>query len=145
MGERVGRMSSRSVSMWSRSLGGCGSRGVFSVGRDFSVIYFSEFFFFERTRPVANMRSPCFIYLSTSDSLRELYVADFHKLGIYGSRRVWANAWDVFHHMPSRGGRGHRAALAFVVCFRWGGFLIFCDFFFRVFVFSSNAHRLLQV
>ena len=26
-------------------------------------------------------------------------MADFHKLGTYGSGRVWANAWDVFHHM----------------------------------------------
>ena len=28
--------------------------------------------------------------------LRELYEADFHKPGIVGSGRVWANAWDVF-------------------------------------------------
>ena len=26
---------------------------------------------------------------------QELYGADFHKPGIYGSGRVWANAWDV--------------------------------------------------
>ena len=28
--------------------------------------------------------------------MRELYEADFYKPGIYGSGRVWANAWDVF-------------------------------------------------
>ena len=43
--------------------------------------------------------------------LRELYKADFHKLGIYGSVRVWANAWDAFRRTPSRGGRGRRAAV----------------------------------
>ena len=64
--------------------------------------------------------------------MRELYKADFHKPGIYGSGRVWANAWDVFDHMPSRGGRGRRAAVVFVVCFRWGGF--FRGFFFRFFL-----------
>ena len=72
--------------------------------------------------------------------LRELYEADFHKPGIYGSGRVWVNAWDVFSRMPSRVGRGRRAAVDFVVCFGWGGFfrVFFFDFFF-------NAHDLLQV
>ena len=55
--------------------------------------------------------------------LRELYEADFHKPGIYRSRRVWANAWDVFRRTPSRGGRGRRVAVNYsVVCFfsvRW--------------------------
>ena len=63
-------------------------------------------------------------------SLRELYEADFHKPGIYGSGRVWGNAWDVFPRMPSRVGRGRRDAVDFVVCFGWGGF------FFRVFLFD---------
>ena len=49
--------------------------------------------------------------------LRELYEADFHKPGIYGSGRVRANAWDVLHRAPSGGGRGRRAAAGFVVCF----------------------------
>ena len=66
--------------------------------------------------------------------LRELYEADSHKPAIYGTGRVWANAWDVFRRAPSRGGRGCRAAVDIVVCFRWGGFF-----------FSSNAHGLLQV
>ena len=56
--------------------------------------------------------------------LRELYEADFHKLGIYGSGRVWANAWDVFRRAPSRSGRGRRAAADFVVCFRGGGYIL---------------------
>ena len=49
--------------------------------------------------------------------LRELYEADFHNPGTYGIGRVRANAWDVFHRMPSRVPRGGRAAVDFVVCF----------------------------
>ena len=52
--------------------------------------------------------------------MRELYEADSYKPGIYGSGRVWANAWDVFRLKPSRGGRGRRAAVDFVVCFGCG-------------------------
>ena len=73
----------------------------------------------------------------------ELYEADFHKPGVYGSGRVWANGLDVFRRAPSRVGRGRRAAVAFVVCSEWGGFfscVLSFDFFF-----SSNAHGLLQV
>ena len=70
--------------------------------------------------------------------LRELYEADFHKPGIYGSGRVWANAWDVFRRMPSRGGRGRWAAVDFLVCFGWGGISFFV--FFRYFFFERNAH-----
>ena len=44
--------------------------------------------------------------------------------------------------MPSQGCRGGRAAVAFVVCFRWGGFFLFSFF---GFFFSSTAHGLLQV
>ena len=73
--------------------------------------------------------------------MRELYEADFHKPGISGGGRAWANAWDVFHHMPSRGGRGRQAAVAFEVSFRWGG--IFSRFFFVFF--SLNVNDLLQV
>ena len=72
--------------------------------------------------------------------LRELYEADFHKPGVYGSGRVWANERDVFHCTFSRGGRGHRAAVDFVGCFGCGGI----SFFFVVF-FYSNAHGLLQI
>ena len=94
------------------------------------------------------MSPPCLIYLSTSAGVHtgchylfslsvcvtlvvftELYAAIFHKPGIYGSGRVWANAWDVFRPVPSRGGRGRRVAVDFVVCFGWGGF-------FRVFFFD---------
>ena len=53
--------------------------------------------------------------------LRELHKADFHQFGIYGSGRVCANAWDVFRRTPSRGGRGCRAAVDFVVDFGCGG------------------------
>ena len=54
-------------------------------------------------------------------------MADFHKPGIYGSGRVWANAWNEFRRAPSRVGRDRRAAVNFVVCFGWG------DIFFRAF------------
>ena len=54
--------------------------------------------------------------------------------------RVWATAWDVFRRAPSRVGRGRRAAVDLVVCFRWGGF---SSFFFCFF--SGNAHDILQV
>ena len=37
--------------------------------------------------------------------LRELYEADCHNPGIYGSRRVCATAWNVFRRAPSRVGR----------------------------------------
>ena len=62
--------------------------------------------------------------------LRELYAADFHKPGIYASGRVWANAWDVSRRASSRGDRGRRAAVDFVVCFGCGGIPCFCHFFF---------------
>ena len=63
--------------------------------------------------------------------LRELYEADFHKPGIYGSGRVWVHAWDVFHRTPSRGGRGRGAAVNFVVCFGSGGYCFIVFFFFE--------------
>ena len=37
------------------------------------------------------------------------------------SGQAWANAWDVLRCKPSRGGRGRRAAMGFVVCFGWVG------------------------
>ena len=43
----------------------CGFRGVFWVRRDF--VFILSLFSFEHTRPAANMRLPCLIYLSTSD------------------------------------------------------------------------------
>ena len=45
--------------------GCCGFRGVFWVRRDFF-----RFFFFERTRPAACMRTPCLICLYTSNEAR---------------------------------------------------------------------------
>ena len=48
----------------------------------------------------------------------------------------------MFRRAPSRGGRGHRAAVDFVVCFGCGR--ISC-FLFRVFLRTSNAHDLFQV
>ena len=67
--------------------------------------------------------------------MRELCEADFHKPGIYGSGRIWADAWDMVCPSPSRGGSGRPAAVDFVVCFGCGGI----SFFFSCF-FSSNAH-----
>ena len=68
--------------------------------------------------------------------LRELYLADFHKLRICEGGRVWANAWEVFRRRPCRGGRGHRAAVDFVVCFWCSGIFFF--------LFPSKAQGLLQ-
>ena len=59
--------------------------------------------------------------------------ADFHKPEMCGgSARVWANAWDVFHCTPSRGGRGRRAAVdlfrgVFCLVFGWIS-CFFCSF-----------------
>ena len=77
--------------------------------------------------------------------LRELYDADFHKPGIYGSGRVLPNACDVFPRMPSRVGRCRRVGVGLVVCFGWGRriFLSLCVcvcVFFFVF-FSSERTR----
>ena len=73
--------------------------------------------------------------------MRELYEADFHKPGIYGSGRVWTNAWDVSRRAPSRGGRGRRSAVGIVVCFGRGGFfsvLFFAIFFLRTYTAYSK-------
>ena len=73
--------------------------------------------------------------------LRGLYQADLHKPGIYGSGRVWANAWDVFPRMSSRVGRGRRDAVDFVVF--WVGRIFFRVFFFEFFFptfFSLRTH-----
>ena len=82
-----------------------------------------------------------FVSLRRLYILRELYEADFHNPGIYGSGRVWTNAWDVFPCMPSRVGLGRQAAVDFVVCFRWGG--VFSEFSFSIFSYL-NAHGLLK-
>ena len=82
--------------------------------------------------PLFNYSVCAFVcYIRRFHWLRELYEADFHKPGIYGSGRVWANAWDVFRRTPSRGGRGRRAAVNFVVCFGCGGISFFSFFFFE--------------
>ena len=70
--------------------------------------------------------------------LRELYEADFHKLGIYGSGRLWTNAWDGFRRAPSRVGRGRLAAVDFVACFGLGG-IFSCFFFFRILFFVERT------
>ena len=110
------------------------------------------FFAFRAKRPLhTGVRTGCHYSISLSvcitfvvvTDLRELYGDDFHKPGTYGSVRVWANAWDVFRRAPSRGGRGRRVAVDYVVCFGRGVFFlcVFCSVFF----FSSTAHGLLQV
>ena len=69
--------------------------------------------------------------------LRELYQADFHKRGIYGSVRAWANAWDAFRSTPPQDGRGRRDAVEFVVCFGCGE--IYFVFFFSVFCYVERT------
>ena len=71
--------------------------------------------------------------------MRELYEADFHKPGIYGSGTEWANACDALPRMPSRVGRGRRAAVDFVVCFRWGGGLFRVSFLRVLFLRTHTA------
>ena len=44
--------------------------------------------------------------------------------------------WDVFHRAPSRGGRGRRVAVDFVVCFGWG---VLFQFFFQ-YIFFLRTH-----
>ena len=78
------------------------------------------------SQSICNIRGFC--------CLRELYEADKKKLGIYGSGRVWANAWDVFRRTPCRGGHGRRAAFDFLVCLGFSG--ISC--FFLVFFFERS-------
>ena len=47
--------------------------------------------------------------------------------------------WDVFPRMRPRVGRGRRAAVNIVVCFRWGGFFCPCCFFHVFFFFVSTG------
>ena len=82
----------------------------------------------------------CVCNIRRSYRLRELYEADFHKPGIYRSGKVWANACDVFRRMPSRIGRGRRAAVDFVVCF--GGADFFPCFFFVFFFKQKTAYEI---
>ena len=44
--------------------------GVFWVRRDYLFLLFFRFFYFERTRPTASMKTPCLIYLSASNDPR---------------------------------------------------------------------------
>ena len=53
--------------------------------------------------------------------LRQLYEADFHKPGIYGRGRAWANARGAFRCGLSLGGRDRWAIVGFVVYFPSGG------------------------
>ena len=68
--------------------------------------------------------------------MRVLYETGLHQPGIYGSVRVWANVWDVLRRTPSRGGRGRRAVVDFVVCFGCDG--IFSCFIFRFIFFERT-------
>ena len=152
------------------SQGGRGRRAAvdfvvcFGWGDFFLGFLFSIFLFFERIQPAASMRPPCLIYLSTSTGVRTgchhlislsvcvhvqhssfLLIARavqgrFHKPGIYGSGRVWANAWDVFRCKPSRGVAG---LLWISWCVLGTAFFFVCVFFFVYF--CSKAHGLLQV
>ena len=70
--------------------------------------------------------------------LRKLYEADLRKPRIYGSVRVWANAWDVFRRTASRVGRGRRAGVDFVVCFGCSGIYSVLFFFPAYFFFERT-------
>ena len=105
------------------------------------------FFAFRAKKPLqTGVRTGCHYLISLSVScdirrfywLRELYEADFHKPGIYGSGWVWANAWDVFRRAQSRVGRGRWADVGFVVCFGWADFFV-CSFFSTSFFFFERT------
>ena len=70
IGQNVKRVSSHVVARWLWSPGCCGFRGVFWVRRDFFVLFFLDFFFFERTRPSASMRPHCFSFFFPSTGVR---------------------------------------------------------------------------
>ena len=55
--------------------------------------------------------------------------------GEYGLTR---GTYFVFRRAPSRGGRGRRAAVDYVVCFRWAYFFVFI-FVFDFFVFLART------
>ena len=42
-------------------------------------------------------------------------MADFHKAGIYGSGRAWANVWGLFRGTTSRPGRGNSLSVCCVL------------------------------
>ena len=96
-----------------------------------AIIITRPFFSFRAKTPLhTGVRTRCHYLISLSVCmwdirrfywLRELYEANFRKPGIYASGRVWANVWGAFLRGLSRGGRGRRAAVTFVVCFPWGG------------------------
>ena len=138
MGYRVGRVSSRAVSSWSRSPGCCGFRGVFWVGR--------FFFPFERTRPAASMRPPCLVYLSTNTVIARAVRGRFPRTRDLW--RKWSSVGErvgrVSSHAVSRWSRspdwcGFRVVQ---LCFGWADFFVF---FSPGFFFFSNFHGLLQV
>lgn len=52
-------------------------------------------------------------------SSRELFEADVHISGVYGSQQVLANAWDAVRSTPSPVGRGSRAPVDLIVCFEF--------------------------
>ena len=47
--------------------------------------------------------------------------------------------WDVFRRALSRGGRGRRTAVDFVVCSGWGGFFLALVFQFSSFLRTHTA------
>ena len=83
----------------------------------------------KRTQAAQQMKQQCeytevYVRVCTSE-------ADFHKPGIYGRVRVWANEWDLFHcSTRSRGSRGRRAAVDTI---RGVSLVVGFRFFFRYF------------
>ena len=70
----------------------------------FNVLVFLRFFFFERTRPAASMRSPCLIYLSTSISGKERLPFIKYLALVMAYRYMWITvlvvSTDSPHHTP---------------------------------------------
>ena len=95
--ERVGRVSSHTVSRWSRSPGCCAFRGVFWVRRDFFCALFIYFVFFESTRPAASMNSPCLIYLPLVSHIGQPHITYSPHIGPY--MNFYYLYWPTYHFM----------------------------------------------
>ena len=110
--KRVGRVSSRAVSWWSRSPGCCGFSCCVLNGVGFFACFLFRFFFtFERTRPAARMRRlASFTSLLAISGILDSKMARTSILAHANSRRavLWGCSLffvpDGIQEMSSRGG-----------------------------------------
>ena len=94
------------------------------VGRIFvyvcvCIFFFFAFFLFERTRPVASMRPPCLIYLSTSILAIGSMVAGASRFLEDGAVAAWSMGYSMRHAGPRPGG-SFRDRIPASTCVRLG-------------------------